>query len=243
MRTPGTSTRRVSFEPSLAERFAAKLAPEDLAKTTPMGKTVDSTGDWRVLFQKGRNDGERTPALFLEPLTRGVEFFVSTDDASQPAGERIWSNSFIPLHRWTHVAAVAEGHTLRMYINGLLDCENQTVGTITHNVGPMYVGGHPWRPIGGVDSYIDEVQYHGRALSTDEIQAKASFALGGASSVRPLPCISAEMTWMHCDPVARPSRQRSTSVTHASGSSASSKRELSSSTAFSCTRTGSLNGS
>ena len=139
----------------------------------------DSTGDWRVLFQKGRNDGERTPALFLEPLTRGVEFFVSTDDASQPAGERIWSNSFIPLHRWTHVAAVAEGHTLRMYINGLLDCENQTVGSITHNVGPMYVGGHPWRPIGGVDSYIDEVQYHGRALSTDEIQAKASFALGG----------------------------------------------------------------
>lgn len=99
----------------------------------------DSTGEWRTLVHKGgrslpfrpppnpyvtphsssissasffagSRDDERTPSLFLEPLTRGIEFFVSTTDATQPKGERLWSNSFIPLHRWTHLAAVAEGH-------------------------------------------------------------------------------------------------------------------------------------
>ena len=56
-------------------------------------------------------------------------------------GERLWSNSFIPLHRWTHLAAVAEGHSLRLYINGLLDSENTTVGTILQNTGPLFMGG------------------------------------------------------------------------------------------------------
>ena len=61
-------------------------------------------------------------------------------------GERLWSNSFIPLHRWTHLAAVAEGHSLRLYINGLLDSENTTVGTILQNTGPLFLGGgaQPW---------------------------------------------------------------------------------------------------
>lgn len=60
---------------------------------------------------------------------------------TQPMGERLWSNSFIPLHRWTHLAAVAEGHSLRLYINGLLDSENTTVGTILQNTGPLFLGG------------------------------------------------------------------------------------------------------
>ena len=139
----------------------------------------DSTGDWRTVLHKGGRDEERTPTLFLEPLTRGIEFFVSTTDATQPMGERLWSNSFIPLHRWTHLAAVAEGHSLRLYINGLLDSENATVGSIVHNNGPFFLGGDPWRPAGGFDGFVDEFKFYGRALTTDEIQAAAGFALGG----------------------------------------------------------------
>ncbi|KAL3914465.1 MAG: hypothetical protein SGPRY_007616, partial [Prymnesium sp.] len=41
----------------------------------------DSTGEWRTVVHKGGKDEERTPTLFLEPLTRGIEFFVSTTDA------------------------------------------------------------------------------------------------------------------------------------------------------------------
>jgi len=143
---------------------------------------TDSTGDWRTVTHKGGRDEERTPTLFLEPLTRGIEFFVSTSDTSQPMGERLWSNSFIPLHRWTHVAAVAEGHSLRLYINGLLDSENTTVGTILQNTGPVFLGGDPWRPTGGFDGYIDEYKMYNRALTTDEVQAAASFALGGVEA-------------------------------------------------------------
>ena len=138
----------------------------------------DSTGDWRTVVHKGTKDSDRTPTLFLEPLTRGLELFVSTNDANQPDGERLWSNSFLPLNRWTHLAAVAEGHSLRLYINGLLDSENATVGTIVHNTGPFYLGGDPWRK-GGVDGFIDEFKLYNRALMTNEIQANAAFALGG----------------------------------------------------------------
>ena len=140
---------------------------------------ADSTGDWRTVLHKGGRDEERTPTLFLEPLTRGIEFFVSTTDAKQTVGERLWSNSFVPLHRWTHLAAVAEGHSLRLYLNGLLDSENTTVGSIVHNTGPFFIGGDPWRPSGGFDGFIDEFKFFSRALTTDEIQADASPGLGG----------------------------------------------------------------
>jgi hypothetical protein len=155
----------------------------------------DSTGDWRTVLHKGGRDEERTPTLFLEPLTRGLEFFVSTTDASQPMGERLWSNSFVPLHRWTHLAAVAEGHSLRLYINGLLDSENVTAGTIVHNNGPFFLGGDPWRPAGGFDGFVDEFKFYGRALTTDEIQAAAGFALGGVEpAFVELGCMGCELS-------------------------------------------------
>ena len=140
---------------------------------------ADATGNWRTLVHKGGTDSDRTPSIFLEPRTRGVEFFVSTTDKSDPSGERIWSNSYLALHRWTHLAAVADGKSLRLYVNGLLDSENVTKGAIEHNTGPIYLGGDPWRPGQGFDGYIDEFKYFVRALRTDEIQAEASSALGG----------------------------------------------------------------
>ena len=44
---------------------------------------------------------------------------------------------------------------------------------------PFFIGGDPWRPAGGFDGYLDEFRFYQRALSTDEIQAEASIALGG----------------------------------------------------------------
>lgn len=151
----------------------------DFSVTFWMYLLQDSTGQWRSVMHKGSKDHERTPTIFLEPLTRGIEFFVSTTDASQPAGERLWSNSFIPLRRWTHVAAVAEGHSLRLYINGLLDSENTTVGRTVINKGPIYLGNDPWRPSGGMSGYIDDFRYYSRSLTTDEIQGEAGHAIGG----------------------------------------------------------------
>ena len=55
-----------------------------------------------------------------------------------------------------HLAAVAEGNSLRLYVNGLLDSENTTVGSIIQNTGPFFLGGDPWRPAGGFDGYVDE---------------------------------------------------------------------------------------
>ena len=48
-----------------------------------------------------------------------------------------------------------------------------------HNTGPFFIGGDPWRPAGGFDGFLDEFRFYSRALSTDEIQAQSSMALGG----------------------------------------------------------------
>jgi len=154
------------------------LESQDFCLTLWLFLLTDSTGQWRTLVHKGERDHERTPTLFLEPQTRGLEFFVSTLDDSQEAGERVWSNSFVPMRRWTHIAACAENRNLRLYINGILDAENTTVATPVHNVGPMYVGNDPWRPSGGVNGYVDEMKYYTRMLQVDEIQAEAQSALG-----------------------------------------------------------------
>lgn len=158
------------------------LGSTDFCLTMWLYLLVDSTGDWRTIVHKGNQDHERTPTLFLEPATRGLEFFVSTSDANQPAGERLWSNTFVPLHKWTHIAACAEGRNMRLFINGLLDAENTTIGNIISNEGPLYVGHDPWRPGTGTASFVDELRFYNHALHTDEIQAQAQLALGGVEA-------------------------------------------------------------
>jgi len=156
------------------------FASQDFCVTMWLYLLEDYNGKWRTLIHKGNRDHERTPTLFLEPETRGLEFFVSTSDTSQPAGERLWSNTFVPLRKWTHIAACAEGRNMRLFINGLLDAENTTIGVPILNQGQMYVGNDPWRMSpGGVRSYIDELRYYARSLSTDEIQAQSQAGLGG----------------------------------------------------------------
>lgn len=154
------------------------LKSADFCLTMWLYLLSDSTGQWRALVHKGARDNERTPTFFLEPQTRGIEFFVTTTDDSQPAGERLWSNTFIPLRRWTHISGCAEGRNLRLYINGILDAENTTIGTPIHNQGPIYVGNDPWRPAGGIAGFVDELRYYARSLTVDEIQAEAQTALG-----------------------------------------------------------------
>jgi len=154
------------------------LESKDFCVTLWMYLLTDSTGQWRTIVHKGERDRDRTPMLLLEAQTRGVEFFVSTTDENQPRGERVFSTTFVPLRSWTHIAGCVEGRSLRLYLNGILDAENVTVGSVVHNKGPVYVGNDPWRASSGVAGYIDEMRYYSRLLTTDEIQAEAQTALG-----------------------------------------------------------------
>ena len=52
----------------------------DFCVTWWMYLLTDSTGQWRTVLHKGNADHERTPTFFLEPQTRGLEFFVSTSE-------------------------------------------------------------------------------------------------------------------------------------------------------------------
>ncbi len=94
-----------------------------------------------------------------------------------------WNNKFayssttLPMNTWYHLAATADGSTLKLYTNGVL------AGSVSGTLGPQ--NSEPLR-IGTVDSYpaypfvglIDEVSIFNRALSADEI--KAIYQAGGA---------------------------------------------------------------
>eukprot|EP00299_Pterocystis_sp_00344_P016822 c8439_g1_i1.p1 GENE.c8439_g1_i1~~c8439_g1_i1.p1 ORF type:complete len:544 (+),score=152.35 c8439_g1_i1:39-1670(+) len=139
----------------------------------------DSNKQWRTLLHKGSKDVERTPTLMLEPDIRGLEFLVSTTDKSQPAGERVWSSSVVPLRQWTHIAAVIDGRAMRLYVNGILDSENITIGDIVTNEGPIYLGNDPWRKDGSTGCLVDDLRYYSRALSNEEISVEAGLTESG----------------------------------------------------------------
>ena len=58
----------------------------------------------------------------------------------QPAGEQLWSNTFVPLRKWTHVAACAEGQIMRLFINALLQRTSPVRHTPAHT--PTHTASH-----------------------------------------------------------------------------------------------------
>jgi len=53
-----------------------------------------------------------------------------------------FSNSQIPVDRWTHVAATFDGSVVRFYVNGHLDAQFATEGTIRPSVAPLLIGSY-----------------------------------------------------------------------------------------------------
>lgn len=153
----------------------------------------DSNGNWRTLVHKGSRDSERTPTLMLEPNARGLELIVSTTNTGSPGGERVFSNSILPLNQWIHVAAVIEDRNLRLFINGILDAENTTVGEVILNEGPIYFGNDPWRVMGGAQAFIDDIRLFSNVLSPGQVAAEAGSVTSAGPNGPFLACSSCSL--------------------------------------------------
>ena len=90
------------------------------------------------------------------------------------------ARDFIPAGQWVHLAAVRDGSTFRLYVNGVLRAPSWTNGAgtepIAANAQPVRVGHMPgaahW------DGLIDQVTLHDRALSEEEINTVMHFDPG-----------------------------------------------------------------
>ncbi len=67
----------------------------------------------------------------------------------------------LTLNRWTHLAGVYDGKSVRLYVDGEEVASNPAVGTRVSNALPLYIGadpngkGNPSRPFAG---YLDEIR-------------------------------------------------------------------------------------
>jgi len=101
----------------------------------------------------------------------------------------LFSFSSVQVGQWTHVAAVREGSTGNIYINGVLDASAiMTAGSVA-NSDPLAIGGDfdtslspPVQPFNVFGGLIDEVEIYNRALTASEIQA--IFAAGSAGKCK-----------------------------------------------------------
>lgn len=104
--------------------------------------------------------------------------------------QSLFSNTIIDTNRWYHIAATADGTSLKLYINGTLD------NTTTQTVTPSWWGYVP-ATIGSSNSpfngKIDEVRLYGRALSESDVAFLAT-TTGTLPSATPIPTFTVSPT-------------------------------------------------
>ena len=152
-----------------------------------MEKVPTETGlRWCPIIQKGKDTKskqiyERSPAIYYDRVDKFLKVYISTDELiAFPQGEYVTSNARIPYYRWHHIAVVRTQSRIRLYINGIIDAVNSTVGWSETNQDSFFVGNTPWTltecPI---TMFIDDLRfYDNRVLLEEEIEAESYGALG-----------------------------------------------------------------
>ena len=83
--------------------------------------------------------------------------------------------------RWTHVAAVKDGASVRLYVDGAQDGPVHSVpsGAPDANNGALYLGESPSNSDGSLHGSVEDLRIYDVALSESEIQASENLQLNG----------------------------------------------------------------
>jgi len=127
-----------------------------------------ATGAWRAIMHKGSSDSQRTFSLWMHPEDDRVHFRISTSAGPNEGGDSV---SSLSLHRWTHVAYVKAGRSLKLYLDGRLDAVVSLQGASVANAGPVYLGRSPW--YAGIDGALDDVRAFAFALPAGAVESLA----------------------------------------------------------------------
>ena len=113
----------------------------------------------------------------------------------------------LPSATWVHVALTWDGTKRRLFVNGVLDAEDEPTGSLQPNQDPLEIGGrmrNPADPSAGLTygfvGLMDSIKLFNRALSDEEI---AQLAVGRLGSDAILQCNGGSsmvtMTSSHCE--------------------------------------------
>ncbi|OQS06539.1 HECT E3 ubiquitin ligase, partial [Thraustotheca clavata] len=129
---------------------------------------------WRTIFLKGQDSSmQRTPSIFLSYDRLLLAVCVST---KSDWNSTLVSSASLAANRWTHVAVVCEGLTLRLIINGKEDKTLSLPDKVLHNKHPFHFGKTPLgvkkatTDYKGFRGYLHDVLfYQSEALTVKEV--------------------------------------------------------------------------
>ena len=162
------------------------LVPDDPALTLAKAGSIEvmikviSHKSFAGIVHKGvRTDFEDESFSLQYWTTAGKLRFMITNDNSEQS--YVDSSTVLDLDKWYHIVATwdVDSAIVRIYINGLLDCEGEiTTGDVRDSHGDLVIGAQlpvqystTWGNL-GFNGLIDRVQLLSRALTPEEISAR-----------------------------------------------------------------------
>jgi hypothetical protein len=144
---------------------------------------------YRSIFSKWDAVGGVNQRSYDVSLYPGGRCYLLVSPVGTDSGATfVLSSNAVPLNEWTHIAVLADGSTLKVYLNGLLDAEGEYYagiypGTNAAGIGGVVGGATPGNSISRFAGRIDEPAIYGRALGAAEILA--IYEAGIAGKVHP----------------------------------------------------------
>jgi chitodextrinase len=137
------------------------------------------TSDWRDVIYKGDDN------YYLE----GTSFNASRPDAGgtfSGANANAYGSDALAANTWSHLALTYDGTTLRLFVNGTQTGSQTRTGSIATSSNPLQIGGDSlWGQY--FKGLIDEVRVYNTALTTAQLQADMTTAIGSGGTIPTAP--------------------------------------------------------
>ncbi len=117
--------------------------------------------------------------VYIDELSTGITF------GSDGTGRPVTSTTNICDNKWHHVAAVYDGITKYIYIDGVFDSSRISSGLITTNDYKVTIASDENLSVQKLEGVIDETRIYNRALSAERIRAIADEYFATAHYTKP----------------------------------------------------------
>ena len=166
---PGLVGNALSFDGTVNVHvpYAADLEPAQITIEAWVYPTVEN-GSVQTIITRPRGGSNPSWAL---GLVHGNFYFWNYQGS-------IGGNYHVPLNQWTHVAATSDGVTKSLYVNGVLDSQDQSGLLKYDQPGPVTLGDN-------FQGKIDELTIYNRTLTLNQVAAITAANSAGKDLTRP----------------------------------------------------------
>jgi hypothetical protein len=124
------------------------------------------SSEWMAIVTKGDSAWRFSMSHQDPKIHFSVNHYYTTDGVN--------GSTDLTLNQWHHVAAVYDGKTLRLYVDGKLDATQPWTGGIARNDSDVLIGENTEQTGRFFDGLIDDVRVYDYALSEGEIKGLAT---------------------------------------------------------------------